>query len=201
MPDDPKTLLVDAAGRLVARDGLAAFSTRRLAREAGLNHGLVHYHFGSLDEVVGALAEQVGRRWLATLAEAVETHDGFIDRWRALQAGERRDIESGEARLRAELSVAALADSALGERWTAFLGARRALLAGLVSDMLAEYRLSPGLAVPATALMSALGQGLASEQLAGVTTGHAELERWVEGWLLALGVPAEPGSPPGVRPG
>ena len=193
---------MDAAGRLVARDGLAAFSTRRLAREAGLNHGLVHYHFGSLDEVRGgagragwpALAGDPGRGCRdATTASSTG--------WRALQAGERRDIESGQARLRAELSVAALADSALGERWTAFLDARRALLAGLVSDMLAEYRLSPGLAVPATALMSALGQGLASEQLAGVTAGHAELERWVEGWLLALGDAAEPGSPPGVRPG
>jgi AcrR family transcriptional regulator len=161
----------------------------------------VHYHFGSLDGVVAALADQVGRAWLATLAEVVETHAGFIDRWRALQAAERRDIDSGQARLRMELGVAALADSARRERWAVYLDARRALLAGLVSDMLAEYRLSAGLAVPATALVSALGQGLAGEQLAGLTAGHAELERWMEGWLLALGDPSEPGPTPGVRPG
>lgn len=180
---------------------MAGLSTRRLAREAGLNHGLVHYHFGSLDGVVAALAEQVGRRWLLTLAEAAEAHDRFIERWRALRTAERRDIDAGQARLRAELSVAALADPTLGERWAAFLAARRALLARLVSDMLVEYRLSPGLAAPATALLGALLNGLEANGLAGIDAGQAELDRWIEGWLLALGDPAEPGPPPGVRPG
>ena len=39
--------LLDAAERLLADAGYAGVTTRRLAEEAGINHGLVHYYFGS----------------------------------------------------------------------------------------------------------------------------------------------------------
>ena len=43
---------LDAAERLLIREGAAGISTRQLAREAGQNHGLVHYYFGSVDELL-----------------------------------------------------------------------------------------------------------------------------------------------------
>ena len=43
---------LDAAERLLVREGAAGISTRQLAREAGQNHGLVHYYFGSVDELL-----------------------------------------------------------------------------------------------------------------------------------------------------
>ena len=39
--------LLDAAERLLVEVGYAGITTRRLAEEAGVNHGLVHYYFGS----------------------------------------------------------------------------------------------------------------------------------------------------------
>src|SRR5262249_39618038 len=39
--------LLDAAERLLVQVGYARITTRRLADEAGVNHGLVHYYFGS----------------------------------------------------------------------------------------------------------------------------------------------------------
>jgi IS5 family transposase len=39
--------LLDAAERLLADAGYPSITTRRLATEAGVNHGLVHYNFGS----------------------------------------------------------------------------------------------------------------------------------------------------------
>jgi AcrR family transcriptional regulator len=38
--------LLHAAERLLVDAGHAGIATRRLAQEAGVNHGLVHYHFG-----------------------------------------------------------------------------------------------------------------------------------------------------------
>ena len=38
---------VDAAERLLLEVGHAGITTRRLAEAAGVNHGLVHYYFGS----------------------------------------------------------------------------------------------------------------------------------------------------------
>jgi AcrR family transcriptional regulator len=200
--EDPRTRLLDAAGRLVARDGLTGLTTRRLAREAGVNHGLVHYHYGSIDAVVRALMEQAGRRWVETLAQAARRQGGFLDRWRALRAAGLADVRSGAARVRAELAAAAAGDPALRDRWAVFLEARRELLAVVVADMLGEYRLSTALVMPATALVGALLQGLTDDLLAGAPTGHAELDRWVEGWLMALADGARGGGPaPGIRPG
>src|SRR5215469_9316126 len=50
--DGRRAELVEAAGRVVARDGVAAATTRRIAEEAGLPHGLVHYWFASKDELL-----------------------------------------------------------------------------------------------------------------------------------------------------
>lgn len=44
--------LVGAGARVVARDGVAAASTRRIAEEAGVPQGLVHYWFTSKEELV-----------------------------------------------------------------------------------------------------------------------------------------------------
>ena len=44
--------LLDAAERLLAGVGYAGITTRRLAEEAGINHGLVHYYFGSNENLL-----------------------------------------------------------------------------------------------------------------------------------------------------
>ena len=40
--------LLDAAERLLVDLGYSGITTRRLAEAADLNHGLVHYYFGSI---------------------------------------------------------------------------------------------------------------------------------------------------------
>src|SRR5262245_997295 len=57
--------LLDATERLLVEQGHAAITTRRLAKEAKVNHGLVHYYFGSMEEVM----VQVLERFTARLIE------------------------------------------------------------------------------------------------------------------------------------
>ena len=45
-PAGPREALLDAAERILVESGHASITTRRLAAEAGVNQGLVHYHFG-----------------------------------------------------------------------------------------------------------------------------------------------------------
>jgi AcrR family transcriptional regulator len=66
--DGRRAELVEAAGRVVARDGIAAATTRRIAEEAGLPQGLVHYWFASKDE----LLEEVIMTLLRQFQEATE---------------------------------------------------------------------------------------------------------------------------------
>lgn len=66
-----KQKLIEAALRLAARDGvtLSSLGLRELAREAGLNHNTFYRHFGGLDDLASAAAEQVTGRIMAGLKE------------------------------------------------------------------------------------------------------------------------------------
>jgi AcrR family transcriptional regulator len=67
-PDDGRRAqLIEAATRVVATDGVAAATTRRIAEEAGVPHGLVHYWFSGKDE----LLEEVVQNMLRQLEQAV----------------------------------------------------------------------------------------------------------------------------------
>ncbi|MFP3394334.1 TetR family transcriptional regulator, partial [Brevibacillus sp. SIMBA_076] len=54
---DRRMALVQAALRLIARDGVAAATTRRIVAEAGMPLASFHYVFSSRDELMGELIE------------------------------------------------------------------------------------------------------------------------------------------------
>src|SRR4051812_40207204 len=74
--------LLDAAERLLVEVGHAGITTRRLAEEAAVNHGLVHYYFGSnenllvraLERFTGGLIERQRDLYAADLP--------FAEKWR-----------------------------------------------------------------------------------------------------------------------
>ena len=51
--------LIEAATELFAEHGPGAVSVRDIATRAGVNHGLVHRHFGSKDALVGAVLDRL----------------------------------------------------------------------------------------------------------------------------------------------
>src|SRR5579862_1714256 len=58
---EPRELLIDATLRLLVARPVAGVSVRDIAAEAGVNHGLVHRHFGSKDALVRAAVERAAR--------------------------------------------------------------------------------------------------------------------------------------------
>ncbi|WP_411339500.1 TetR/AcrR family transcriptional regulator [Sphingopyxis sp. J-6] len=59
--------LIDAAFRAVARDGLADTNVKSIAAEAGVNPGLLHYHFASKDALLEAAIESASGRYMAEI--------------------------------------------------------------------------------------------------------------------------------------
>lgn len=57
--------IIDAAIRVVARDGIAGLSHRRVAAEADVPLGSTTYHFASRDDLLGVALRQVSEEWLA----------------------------------------------------------------------------------------------------------------------------------------
>lgn len=70
--------ILDAAERLFAASGPADISLRSVAREAGVNYGLVHRHFGTKDELLERLLERYAERWTAQL-DAVPDYRTALD--------------------------------------------------------------------------------------------------------------------------
>jgi AcrR family transcriptional regulator len=54
MSEETRRRIVEAAVRVLARDGYAATSVKDIAAEAGVAAGLVHYYFTSKEELVAA---------------------------------------------------------------------------------------------------------------------------------------------------
>jgi AcrR family transcriptional regulator len=78
--------LLDAAVRLIAREGIDNVRIARIAAEAGVSAGLVHYHFDSrdalLEEAIEHSYERAGDMRLATLddgANAAQRLRAMID--------------------------------------------------------------------------------------------------------------------------
>ena len=189
---DARDRLLDAAERLLAAEGGAALTTRRIAGEAGVNHGLVHYHFGTVDDLVAALAERFAGR-LVALQEALWTVDmTFADRFRAA-AGHAK----AEAKVWFELQALAWNRPALRARLAWHSGRWREVLTAAFADAAAGYGLGAASVEPLVTLVATFTQGMAAESLLGIDEGHDQLLRWVDAWLASL----EPPPATSVGPG
>lgn len=57
MYGERREALLRAVVTVVARDGLRSLTYRRLAKQAGVSHGLIAHHFGSIDNLLGPALE------------------------------------------------------------------------------------------------------------------------------------------------
>jgi AcrR family transcriptional regulator len=179
---------LDAAEQLLIRDGAAGVSTRRLADEAGQNHGLVHYYFGSVDELLLQTLERFSDRVLERQRAMYETDAPFIDRWRMAMSYIDEDLAAGYPKVWAELEALAWNKPALRKRLRSVSDKWRSLLRDAVAGALEEYGLDTASfsAEAWAALVMQFNEGLLFERLLGFDRGHGELLAAIDGWLASL---------------
>src|SRR3954470_6183822 len=78
--------LFDAAERLLVDVGYAGITTRRLAEEAGVNHGLVHYYFGSNQNLLLQMLERFTARLIARQEALYAADAPYVEKWRTAMA-------------------------------------------------------------------------------------------------------------------
>src|SRR5215218_6258625 len=78
----PEDALLDAAERLLVEIGYGGITTRRLAEEAGVNHGLVHYYFGSVENLLVRVLERFTERQITRQREMYAAEMPFLEKWR-----------------------------------------------------------------------------------------------------------------------
>jgi AcrR family transcriptional regulator len=178
---------LDAAERLLVRDGAAGISTRQLAREAGQNHGLVHYYFGSVDELLLQTLERFTGRLVDRQQAMYATNAPFIEKWRTAVAYIEEDLAAGYPKVWAELEALAWDRPELRKRLQAVNDRWRSLLRDVLDDAIAEYGLDGGFSAEAlAALMMQFNKGLLFERLLDFDRGHAELLASIDVWLASL---------------
>jgi AcrR family transcriptional regulator len=179
---------LDAAERLLVREGAAGISTRQLAREAGQNHGLVHYYFGSVDELLLQTLERFTERVLERQRAMYEAEMPFAEKWRTAVGFIEEDLASGYPKVWAELEAIAWNRPAMCDRLNRVNERWRSLLRDAVSEAIEEYDLDSARfsAEALAALVMQFNKGLLFERLLGFDRGHAELLGSIDGWLTSL---------------
>ena len=175
---------LDAAERLLLEVGYAKVTTRRVAAEAGLNHGLVHYYFGSVENLLVRVLERFTERLTARQRAMYADPDvPFLEKWRqAMRYLVGEDVEYEKIWL--ELQALGWNHPELRERVALVSTEWRAVL----TEAFAEPRERYGIEMPLDALVSLVmtfNEGIILERAQGVSTGHAELLAWIDGWLEA----------------
>lgn len=171
---------LDAAERLLVEVGYAGITTRRLAEEAGVNHGLVHYYFGSMENLLARVLERFTERLIVRQRELYAQDLPFIEKWR--QAMRYLDEDLPYEKIWLELQAFAWNRPDLRERVDRVNGEWRAVL----TEAFAQARREHAIDMPLDALVPLLMTfqlGIMVERLAGIETGHRELLLWIDGWL------------------
>jgi AcrR family transcriptional regulator len=183
---DIRTAFLDAAERLLIEEGRRGISTRRLAREAGLNHGLVHYYFGTVENLMLAVFERFTER-LAERQRAMYAADvPFREKWRTAMGFMDEDMAAGYPKIWAELQAAAMNDKELARRFRTVHATWRSVLTEAFTAAAREYGVSD-VSVPAlVTLVMTFTMGMFNERLVGVDTGHAELLAWFEAGIRSM---------------
>jgi AcrR family transcriptional regulator len=196
---DSREALLDAAERLLVDVGYAGITTRVLAREAGVNPGLVHYYFGSIDEVLLQVLERFTGQLIERQRAMYSAEGPFIDKWRAAMRYLDVDMESGYQKVWLELQALSWNRPELRDRVAQVIDEWRDVLVDAFGQAMHEYgidrRRYPTEAV--VALVGTFNIGMILERHGGVDRGHEALLRLIDRWLEQL--EAEVGASGGER--
>lgn len=132
--------ILDATFRRLVSEGYAALSVREIAKDAGVNHALINYHFRSKDQLVIDVLDAVNQRLLARQASMYSGGGGFAQKWADARRFYQDDLASGFVRLQAELWAASLSNPGLREKFLPRLLAWKKLVLGAVREAVAALQ-------------------------------------------------------------
>jgi AcrR family transcriptional regulator len=163
------------------RVGYASITTRLLAAEAGVNHGLVHYYFGSNDNVLVQALERFTARLIARQRDLYASDVPFLEKWRTAMRF-LTDEDVGYEKIWFELQALAWNDPDLRERLARVNAEWRSVLTNAFEAPHREL----GIPIPLDALVALVmtfNMGVIVERLGGIEAGHKELLEWIDRWL------------------
>jgi AcrR family transcriptional regulator len=175
--------ILDATQQIMRDEGYAAVSSRRVAEQAGLKSQLVHYHFGTMDELFLALYRRTEEEYLARQMRALTAPRPVSELWKI-------SVEA-ETELVAEFIALAVHRQAVRDEIARSNDRTRAIQTAVLSKAL-EAAGIPSQDFPAEVLaflIAAISRTLVTEGALGASSGHLAVRAFVERRLQELETP------------
>ena len=176
-PPDTRTRILDAAFRCLATSGYAALSVREIARDAGVNHALINYYFGTKDRLVIAVLDEANRQLLQRQRQMYAAPGDFAAKWAQARRFYENDIASGFVRVQAELYAASLSNPALREQFLPRIQAWKQVVLEAVRDALRTHQPRIPAAFSAEAIASLISEFWLGMEFARLIGGADEKAR------------------------
>ena len=178
--------LLDAAERLLVEVGYGAITARKLAEEAGANLGLVHYYFGSMEELFLQVLERFTTDLISRQRAMYAAPGPYIDKWR--QAMRYLDEDRPYQKIWWELQAMAWNHPEYRARVEKVHDAWRDAMRDAVREALSRYDLEDDVftAEAWVTVIVTVNEGIILERLSGVTRGHKDLLAGIDRWLESL---------------
>lgn len=176
-PSDIRARLLAAAYKLLVRDGYARLSMRDVAAEVGVNHAMVHYYFGTKDQLVIAALDEANRALIARQERMYAASGGFAAKWAQARAFYEEDLASGFVRVQMELWGASIANPQLRNDVLPRLLEWRRVIHAVVRDALSAYQLDLPMSADVIATwIVAFWAGMEFAMLAGMTDEQSHFQ-------------------------
>jgi AcrR family transcriptional regulator len=166
--------VLGAARDILLERGFSQTSTRAVAERADVRLSLVHYHFGSKQQLLIEVLERENELLLERQRELYAAPGPLAEKWRTACEFLDEDLRSGYVRVLWELWVAGLADETIAARWRSAMGGWRSLLESVAAEWVTTLHIEPPLSPRGLATLATnVFQGIEIELLAGVTEDQA----------------------------
>jgi AcrR family transcriptional regulator len=176
--DATRKALLDAAEELLITKGVVGITTRKVAGKAGVNQALVHYHFGTIEQLLLAVLERVSLS-VKERSEQIYGHErSFVDGWfQEMEEMITTDFERGWGKIWLENLTLAANRPKIGKQYVKASTMTRKLHERHVNEMLESLGIDSA-EFPAqgiVTLLDAITSKLILDRLVGIKAGHTEL--------------------------
>jgi AcrR family transcriptional regulator len=170
--------LLDAAETLLISKGVADITTRKVADKAGVNQALVHYHFGTIEELQLAVLERVSQAVKERSKRIYSDDEGFFfDGWlEEMEEAITTDVERGWGKIWLENLTLAANRPRIRKQYVKASSTVRKLHEQRVSETLERLGIDPEEFPPQgiVTLLDAITSKLILDRLVGISAGHRE---------------------------
>ncbi len=172
---DTRTLILDATEQIMAEEGYAGVSSRKVAAKAGLKSNLVHYYFPTMDELFIAAFHRLEDGYDARFASAAASSRPLRNLWLLTK-------ESVSAKLILEFNALASHRPAVREIIGRSARRDRSIMTAALDTIFTRYGIDREQFPPKVAalLMAGITRALSTERVLGAEDGHADALAFVD---------------------